>query len=234
MSEEEDGFNSSGGSSDRPWIDHFEELCSSTDLSLEELRRMSEGISLDNLHNSSFLHRVCMNRNVTLEIVKYLLDLYPKAINCCMDILNDPHFNVNVNSVYPLHVACYNKECPNEVVQLLLQRDCRNQLTQICNIDYDYGKTRLDCEHHGGTPLHYYLSRTSNVDLGVVKELMSASPAGLLLTDEDSKCTPIHILMHNESIGDLFDVVKYLSEVCPTSLHTWDMYSQTPLVEKDI
>ena len=71
MSEEENGYNSSGSSSDRPWIDQFEELCSSGDLSLDELQRMTKGITLDNLHNSSFLHRVCMNRNVTLEIVPF-------------------------------------------------------------------------------------------------------------------------------------------------------------------
>ena len=114
MSEEVDGYSSSGSS--LPWIQQFEALCSSEDrLSLDELQRMIEGIT-DNLHNSSFLHRVCMNRNVTLEIVEYLLDLYPKAINCCMDILNDPHFNGNVNSAFPLHLACYNKECPNEAI----------------------------------------------------------------------------------------------------------------------
>ena len=96
-------------------------------------------------------------------------------------------------------------------------------------MDFNWGKTGLDCEHHGGTPLHYYLSRTSNVDLDIVKELMSASPAGLLLTDEHSRCTPIHILLHNESIGDMFDVVKCLTETSQTSLHVKDRDGQTPL-----
>ena len=70
------------------WVEHFEELCSSEDLTIEELRRMTfgEGISLNDLHNSSCLHRVCMNKLVTLEMVEYLVDLYPQSINQCLCI----------------------------------------------------------------------------------------------------------------------------------------------------
>ena len=63
--------------------EHFEGFCSSDDLSIDELKRMTEGISRDVLSNSSFLHRVCSNKNVTLEMVEYLLELYPQAINTC-------------------------------------------------------------------------------------------------------------------------------------------------------
>ena len=66
---------------DRSGIKRFEEYCSSYSLSIDELRRMSKDVSLDDLHNSSFLHRVCINKNVTLEIIEYLLDLYPPAIH---------------------------------------------------------------------------------------------------------------------------------------------------------
>ena len=51
----------------------------------------------------------------------------------------------------------------------------------------------------------------------------------LLLTDEDTKCTPIHILMHNKSIGDMIDVIKYLVESNPGCLSMQDEYDQTPL-----
>ena len=119
------------------WVEHFEELCSSEDLSIDDLQRVTKGITaIDELRNSSFFHRVCMNKNVTLEIVEYLLDLYPKAINCCTDILYDDkdvdHFIGDVNSAYPLHVACYNEECPNEVIQLLLTKRSTFQLLHVC------------------------------------------------------------------------------------------------------
>jgi len=64
-------------SASQQWISRFEAHCSSDDLSIGEIMHMTEVISYDNLLNSSFLHRICMNEKVTLEIVEYLLELYP-------------------------------------------------------------------------------------------------------------------------------------------------------------
>ena len=231
MSEEKD--DSSNNGSDYPWIDHFEDFCASDELSISEMRRMTDGISfksLSSLDNSSFLHRVCFNENVTLEIVEYILDLYPPAINFNKDIPDH-----EVKSAYPLHLACFNEECPNEVIQLLLKRlddSTAIQLAHISHMDYDWGGTGIDLmdsEKHGGTPLHYYLSRTSNVNVDIVKDLVNANPRALLVADEDTKCTPIHILLHNESIGKMYDVLEYLIQSNSSSLETKDEYDQTPL-----
>jgi len=169
-----------------------------------------------------------------MEIIEHLLDLYPSAIYIKKDIPD-----AKVKSAYPLHLACFNEECPNEVIQFLLKRlrrfDCYvslDQLTHISHMDYDWGGTGIDImdsDEYGGTPLHYYLSRTSNVNVGIVKELVSANPRALLVADEDTKCTPIHILLHNENIGGVFDVVKYLAESNPSFLLAKDVYDQTPL-----
>ena len=243
------------------WINEFEDFCSSDDLSLNEIRKMINNASKDDLdnslmclqdaeykqhkhpiqplklqslHKSNFLHRVCMNENVTLEIVTYLLDVHPSAAHRCLDILNlriNEGGNIYIlcfESVYPMHLACYNKECPNEVIQLILQKECRNQLTHVGYMDFNWGKTGLDGGYYGGTPLHYYLSRTSNVDLDVVKQLV-ANPEMLLLTGDDTNCTPMHILMHNKNIGEMSDVVKYLVESNPDSLKAKDEYDRTPL-----
>jgi len=212
------------------WIKHFEDFCASDDLSIDKLRRMTEGITLDVLHNSSFLHRVCLNKNVTLEIVEYLLHLYPQALNDEMSMEIDH----GVIVLYPLHLACYNEKCPNEVIQLLLERlgdSAAKQLHHICTMDFDWGNTDIDLiddYEYGGTPLHYYLSRTSNVDINIVKQLVVNSRL-LLYIDVKSKCTPIHIIMHNRSIGYMFDVVKYLAEKNPSSLLRKDEYEQNPL-----
>jgi len=192
---------------------------------MDEMRRMTEGISLIDLSNSSFLHQVCFNENVTLEMVEYLLEFHSQAINTIVDYDFD-----EVQSAYPLHLACFNDECPNEVIQLLLKRlgdSAAIHLTHICSMYEDWGGTDAGCDEYGGTPLHYYLSRT-NVDLDIVKQLV-ASPEALLLTDDDTKCTPIHILMHNSSIGDMYDVVKYLVETNPSSLQMKDEYNHVPL-----
>jgi len=223
----EDG-NISSGSSRNEWLDEFEDFCSSDDvLSLDELKRLTKEISLDDLRESSFLHQVCMNEKVTLEIVNYLLHLYPRTIHRCMDIFEGN----NANVAYPLTFACLNEECPNEVIQLLLQRasNIRCQLTLKCHMDFDWGNTDMHCDTFGGTPLHYYLSRNyKSVDLDIVKQLLVNREA-LLLSDVDSKCTPIHIIMHNKSIGDMFDVLQYLVESNPSSLLVKDRNEETPL-----
>ena len=233
------------------WINEFEDFCSSDDLSLNGLRKMINDASQDDLenslmvlqdaeykphkqpiqplklqslHKSNFLHRVCMNENVTLEIMTYLLDVHPSAAHRCLDI-PDLRYTY-IESAYPLHLACYNKECPNEVIQLFLQRRNLYHLEHIC------GKTGLDPmenEYHGGTPLHYYLPRTSNVNLDIVEQLAVYSEELIISTGDDTKSTPIHILMHNKNIGDLFDVVKYLVEINPDSIKAKDRYDRTPL-----
>ena len=215
--------------SDRPWIQQFEHLCSSEDLSLDKLQRMTEGISLENLHNSSFLHRVCFNENITLEMVQFLLDLYPQAINFNISLPEAEIF-----SAFPLHMACRNYECPNEVIRLLLQKEHLYQLTFMSYMGFNWDNTGIIIDNgntraRGGLPLRYYLSRPSNVDLNIVKQLATTNIAVLLLADENTKCTPIHILMNNKSIGDMFDVVKYLAERNPSSLKVKDEADQTPL-----
>lgn len=232
----EDDCSSIGGSSsssDRPWIEDFEELCSSEDLSIEELHRMTNfDISTvsDDLYNSSFLHRACKNEKITLEMVEFLLDLNPQATNQCADIADVYPI---VISAYPLHLACYNKECPNEVIELLLRKGDDLILSHIHSMDYDWSKTGADVVFHddgaGGTPLHFYLSRTSNVDLGIVKRIVTANPSALLSFSDETKSTPIHILMNNKNIGEMFDVVEYIVESNPSSLQMKDQYNQTPL-----
>jgi len=223
------------------FISRLEELCSSDDLSIDELRRITDditfassnhyGISLDSsdnrqYHKSTFLHRLCLNKNVTLEIVELLLTLFPTAFGFNMAVPSE-----YVISAYPLHLACYNEDCPNEVILLLLEKSGDYQLTRISDMDFDYVNSDIimdEDEYYGGVPLHFYLSRTSNVDLDIVKELID-TPETLLLTDEDTKCTPIHILLHNRSVGDMFDVVKYLSELNPSSLNAKDLHDAVPL-----
>ena len=159
-----------------------------------------------------------MNENVTLEIMTYLLDINlldknPFAAHTggkCLDILNLPRFCC-IESAYPLHLACYNRECPNEVIQLLLEKCGDYQLTHISYMAGNWGKTGLDCGLYGGTPLHYYLSRTSNVDIDIVKQLVVNSEL-LLTVGDNTLCTPIHILLHNKNIGEMLDVVKFLSK----------------------
>ena len=217
-----------------PWVNLFENFCSSSDLCLEEIMEWTEDnkYRIDTLQGSSFLHRVCMNTNVTLEIVECLLEFHPQSVFTSIDIPNV------IYSAYPLHLACCNKECPDEVIQLLLkkiEKESRllDHLTHdTCYIDFKWSKwgsrSTEDGYNVGGTPLHFYLSRTSNVDIDIVKQLL-ANPEALLLADEQSKCTPIHIIMYNKSIGDMFDLLRYLVESNPSSLKAKNVHERVPL-----
>ena len=150
----EDGYSSSGNNSgsssssisDGPWVEEFEDLCSSEDLYLDELKRFIEGISLDDfdLSHSSFLHRACMNENVTLEIVMYLLRLYPGTINTSFDLSDDEYASISASS-YPLHLACFNKDCPNDVIEKLLYNSPghRHIMKSICFLEFNWGNTDM-------------------------------------------------------------------------------------------
>ena len=167
---------------DEPWIKHFELSCS-IDLSMEEMRRMTTGVAEDDLKDlkgSSFLHIVCSDKNVTLEIVEYLLELYPQAINTFVAEETDEIIGDYIESAYPLHLACYNNDCPNEVIDLLLRKETNYQLTQICTMYNDWGEMGYDNDY-GGTPLHYYLSRElKNIDLDIVKKASSKSTSVII------------------------------------------------------
>ena len=60
----------------------LEKLCKSDDLSFQSLQNLLKTqprINNDAIKQSSFLHWACFNPNVTLEIVIYLLDVFPGA-----------------------------------------------------------------------------------------------------------------------------------------------------------
>ena len=194
----------------RQLINNFEAFCSSDDLSIDELRRRTEGTSSTDLGYSSFLHRACMNKNVTLEIVEYILEFNPSAINFRMEFNDNEGSSI---SAYPLHLACYNKDCPNEVIQLLLGKTTPSK-THVSHMNCDWGNTGIEVGElaFGGYPLHFYLSRTSNVDLDIVKQLVWNKRMLLSTAPDDKKCTPIHILLYNENIGDMYDVVNVATD----------------------
>jgi hypothetical protein len=78
-----------------------------------ELKRFIRDISTvsDDLRNSSFLHRVCLNT----EIMEYLLiHLYPRTVHRTFNISDH-----NVESAYPQHLAYFNDDCPNKVIMCL-------------------------------------------------------------------------------------------------------------------
>ena len=190
-------------------VGQFEDFCGSDSLSLKGLQEKISRIPSDSnaIQSSSFFHQACSNRNITVEIIQLLLNNYPEVTNIGSDFCSE-----NGSTAYPLHFACYNSDCPSAVIELLLKKN-PSVVSHFC---YFYeGVNHTDAE---GLPIHYYLSRASNIDLGVVKLLVTAYPEALVTADAETKCTPIHTLLCNPNIKSLFDIVQFLSEANPSSL----------------
>ena len=141
-----------------------------------------------------------------------------------------------------MHLACYNSECPNSVVKLLVEKAQRSKGDR----DFPPALEHLSVIHEGrhvkgvpcgdydgsdvqGLPLHYYLSRKENIDINIVKLLLYSHPQSLKTCDEESELTPLHVLFYNQNIGNLYDIVEYLVDYDNLNLVSKGGYGATPL-----
>jgi len=154
-------------------------------------------------------------------MVECILDSYPGIASWKTDKYD---YNERNTTVYALHCACYNEHCPSSVIIRLYKEytaaiDC---LSIIFNGVHDWGAT--------GLPLHYYLARTSNIDIDIVKMLVEACPQSLMVADETQwPLYPAHAAAYDSNPDDLHKVVEYLLEFNPTSLCVMDGEGNTPL-----
>lgn len=130
-----------------------------------------------------FFHNACGNSNMTLEIIEYLLTIFPNAAQ-----LEIEHWDrrSNPSLVLPLHFACDNKDCPASVIKLLVEK--YPAALQQFAIVYDGLKVcgvRDEPGFIAGLPLHYYLSRSVNVDIDVVQFLVQKYPQSLWSSDDE-------------------------------------------------
>ena len=197
-------------------MDELVVICESKDLSIESLKAKIK--LLPSHHTASayvhhkyssrpFFHAACMNKNITLEIIEYLLDAFPLVQN-----LPTAYFCPDGETTsYALHCACYNNNCPNEVIKLLVKNNSASpaSLNQFCLVG-----DGVQCEDYDdyirGLPLHYYLARESNVDIDTVKMLVEACPETLMAVGDMSAPT-IHVALSNENINidDLHDIIAF-------------------------
>jgi len=218
------------------WIKHFETFCASDALSLEEMKRMTEDIfeanSLDDFKEPIFFFLLVLNKNITADIVEYVLDIFKdaeyKLYNSCleMDKVNE---DLCMSSAFPIHMACFNENCPGDVISLLLERLRPNDvcLYHLCH--------EAECDRFrygtaiGGTPLRYYIGREKDVELNIVKQLLTQAPGALFESDYETKCTPLMTMMWNKSIGKMKDILQYIVEAHPESVRSKDCYHQIPI-----
>ena len=131
-------------------MDELVVICESKDLSIESLKakikllpsQTLSGVYEHHYLSRPFLHAACMNKNVTLEIIGYLLNAFPLVEILPTSCLCPEGTTVS----YALHCACYNDYCPNEVVELLVTKNSV-ALKHFCLVDkgiiYHYHIHRL-------------------------------------------------------------------------------------------
>lgn len=108
----------------------LEHECKSDSISLENLKEMTRLIPLNFVSGTSFFHQACANKNVTLEIIEFLLDFHPDAPT--MEVTETAGSYKRFRG-FPLHVACRNQHCPTSVIKLLFKIHPL-ALTKLCSV----------------------------------------------------------------------------------------------------
>jgi len=131
------------------------DVCKSDNLSFDLLKDKVKLIGPDTINTIwekceecaylyTFFHLACLNKNITWEIIDYLIDMFPEAADSQV-----------MERTYPLHLACFNQYCPGSVIERLVQSN-----PEICNVKGGPIAEEL--------PLHHYLSRNINYDRNVI------------------------------------------------------------------
>ena len=221
-------------------IEELEDLCRSDELSLDSLQELVGKLPQElftsitsTLSDSYFLQGACFNKRVTPEILEYLFQHFPGVASVSTD--ETAWLNGGDYPAYPIHLACSNEhaDCPDFVISALIQ-EAPLALRQLAiiedglnNLGPDYEETGLGRANVAGTPLHYYLERESNINLALVKELITAYPQALssyqeALEYQPKGVTPIYVLLSNPNIGELQDVLQYIVEINPSQMRMTD------------
>jgi len=180
-------------------------------------------------------HHACNNENVTLEIIKFLLNNNIRSFpdsprSLCTAFATLENDETSISETYPLHLACTKEFCPSDVIRFLIKQ-YPHALEHPSNINggigYDY-----DVYQVAGLPLHYYLARSRDIDIDTVKMMLEVYPQSLMTTGEEEDCKacyPIHALLSNECTNNLQEILAYLVELNPSVIRMLDGFMKAPL-----
>ena len=140
-------------------IGDLEETCrsfhSGYELSLDSLKKLvAEAPELVtsqfHLKDSYFLLGACENKHITLEVIQYLLKIFPGAAAVAMD---ETANCTGECPAHPIHSACMNASCPDEVIEELIN-DAPVALRSFAIIDEGLSNLGEDYEYGmwGGSP----------------------------------------------------------------------------------
>ena len=164
------------------------------------LRVFPEGALKPNKQLQTPLHLACIAKELNVDVLRLLLDVYPTALHMSDD-----------KGWTPLHNLCANRQATTSALQLVLASPMG-----ISAVTMDLQK-----------PLH--VAAASKVDLSILKYLYDEDPGQLRYTDEEFQL-PLHkaVMLHCQT-GLYLDHVQWLIAVFPAALHFADMNDERPL-----
>jgi len=201
------------------------DICDSDELTLVALQERINTLESSTIRNAykeqspylyTFFHRACSNKRITLDIMNYLLEIFPEATSSYVE---SPSIHPGQpTKAYPIHLACYNEHCPGSVIELLVKES-----PELCKVKGKVHDKNRRIIAPAQLPVYYYLSRNVNVDINTVKVFVSAEEQG-------PGYYPIHALLSNSNINKMQNILQYLVNAEPSSLHeTNNFYGRKPL-----
>jgi len=210
-------------------IKELHKLCCGDNLSLTALQQKINTLAKEILDpgevnaydDTPFLHYACSNKNLTLEIIQYLLEEWATGLTDVHPLCPD---------ITAIHFLCCNEDCPDDVIRFLF-KEHPEVFERMCLVDDGLYET-YDETYASGLPIHYYLSRNKNVNIDTVKMLVEAYPQCLMTScggEMSWPCYPIHALLYNQNANNIQEILTYLIELEPSSVHMLDGNDSTPL-----
>jgi len=178
-----------------------------------------------NYKHTPLLHSVCFSKGVTMDIVKYILEIFPNSAGVLSEeyCYAEPKF-IHTKNAYPLHLACLNQHCSTAIIELLMEK----YPAAIKHFTWAGDTDVLACgggddgmpDEVEGVPLHYYVMRETNIRIETMKMLIDAYPQALLATDSELRYTPVHAILgkHDEYINNRQHALKFLLEEEPLQI----------------
>ena len=174
-----------------------------------------------------YLHLACAHAGITAAVVDFLMAAFPDAARApaawgtrlAPEEESLSQLTGGVVSPLPLHLACANPRCPAAVIETLLATHpaaaatvCKGrwdeEFSPLTELVRGYDEVPQLSIANKGLPLHYYLSRESDIELVMVKTLVEAHPAAL--AEDVADYSPLEVLLLNRNVGDFFDTVQFL------------------------
>ena len=159
--------------------------------------------TVDEYERTPLLVASC-NKNITLEVVKFLYNKYPEALRIPSESIG----------WLPIHKLCQEKLIEGSSIEIL---------RFMLDIDPGLVREMGDDEY---LPIHYAVASKSTE---FCKVLIDAYPESLKVLTIDGML-PIHLAVyHSDFRDDAVDTIKYLLEIHPESINVRDSRGQLPI-----